>query len=278
MHDRLAALLLALAAVGFTACGEDTTTQPAEEQEEPAAGVKTDCPDCDPAGPGAFEQTGVGDRFYAEGDHWQVAFRYVHEPMAEKRGDVFLGEDVADSEVFLFDYRVLRTDRDAFGDVLRDTATVEITQATPDGPHADLFSPERIDRFEHKVVFRLNDLLEPIAETIYDRNHPHGKRVRLDGESSLGAGASLYPRTIPRLLVEGAVDAPAPDLPVDLADVADAMDPAWRDATYQKYVFDNGDVVYWPRGRGHLWPFFVRTSQGAGVLVSWNDQAAGGGR
>lgn len=270
----LAILLPALAACAGDGEKAPPTSDPAESTVSP---VKSDCPDCDQAGPSAFVQAGVGASFYAKGDHWQVAVRFDSLPTAEKRDDVFLGEDVTASEVFLFDYAATAIDRDVFeveqgegtAKVLRDLATIEITQATPAGPNADLLSAERIDTYEKKVEFVMNDLLEPVRETVYSRRYPNGHEVDLDGKSSLKTGASLFPRTIPRLLTAGQ-DVPAPALPADLEDVADAFDPTWRDATYKRYDFENGDLVYWSVGRGHLWPFYSRTSQGHAVLVSWN--------
>ncbi|MCB9786861.1 MAG: hypothetical protein H6744_09230 [Deltaproteobacteria bacterium] len=264
-------VLCAVSVSGLIACGGDGTNPP--NTPAPAANVsavKSDCPDCDPAGANAFVQAGLGSGFYALGDHWQVAFRYTQTPMAEKRDEVFLGSDVATSEVFLFDYVVTATDRDVFDNVLRQTATVSISQAVPGGPDAGLFSPERIDRHEQRLDFTLNDLLEPVSEVLYSRRAPHGKRVRLDGKSSLQTGASLFPHTIPRVLAAGAVDAVAPELPADLADVVDAMDSGWRDAAYRRYTFDNGDVVYWAVQRGQLWPFYAHTRQGHAALVAWN--------
>jgi hypothetical protein len=108
-----------------------------------------------------------------------------------------------------------------------------------------------------------------MREVSFTTRYPHGNEVDLDSKSSLKTGSSLFPRTIPRILTTG-TDTPAPALPGDLEDVADALDPAWRDATYKRYEFENGDVAYWSTGRGHLWPFYTRTAQGHAVLVSWN--------
>ncbi len=260
------AVPLALLALGACSAADQA---PAGAGDPTVSPVKSDCPDCDPAGPNAFVQAGIGAGFYEVGDHWQVAWRYTSNPMIEMRDDVFLGTDVAQSEAFLFDYRVTAVDRDVFDNVLRDTVTVEVTQAAPAGAHADLYSPERIDQFEQKVVFTMNDLLEPVRETVYSRDYPHGKTVELDTKSSLKTGASLYPRTIPRLLVAHQVDAPAPALPADLKDIADAVVPGWDAETYLKVTFDNGDVVYWGKGDGRLWPFFTATADGAGLLVSY---------
>ncbi|MEE2779191.1 MAG: hypothetical protein VYE15_01610 [Myxococcota bacterium] len=267
-NARTRLIILVLAATAVACSGDETPEESADLQG--LASVKADCPDCDPAGPNAFVQAQIGEGFYEAGQSWQVAFRYSHSPQAEMRGDVFLERDTATSEVYLFGYRVLETDKMIADSVLRQTATIEVEQDTPEGPSADLFGQERLDGDEHRVRFSMNDLLEPIAETVYSRRYPNGKRVVLDAKSSLKAGASVFPRTIPRLLVEGAEDTAAPELPADLQDVADAMNPEWSTGLYRRYTFDNGDVVYWGRSRGQYWPFYTRNRQGEGVLVSWN--------
>lgn len=261
-------LVLALAFPMLT-----TACDKGDEPELPTDGlssVKSDCPDCDPAGPNAFIQAGVATGFYHPGLRWRVAFRYDHTPLAEKRGTVFLGEDEASSEAFLFDYTVLATDKAIVNNVLRETATIEVSQATDLGPFGDLFSPERMDSYEYRVEFTMNDLLEPMTEKVYTRRYPNGKRVRLDSKSSLRTGASVFPRTIPRLMVSSSFDAPAPTLPSDLRDAVDLMDPSWSSTAYKKVIFENGDVVYWAQGREQYWPFYVKTRQGEGVLVSWD--------
>ncbi len=272
---RLFLILLSVSALALGACGSTSGSDGGGDSgastDTGATASKADCPDCDPAGPNAFVQTGVGSGFYEAGDTWQVAFRYIHTPEAERRADVFLGEDVGISEAFLFDYVVDGLDREVFDNVQRDVATITVTQATPTGANGDLFSTDRIDTYEHKVVFTMNDLLDPTSEVLYGREYPNGKLVHLDQKSSLQMGASLFPRTIPRLLVNGAVDAPAPELPEDLADIADAMADGWRDRTYKRYTFDNGDLAYWSQDRDEYWPFFVRNAQGFGVLVGYNN-------
>ena len=251
-----------IVALALGACGDSGTKT---EGPTPVAG-KSDCPDCDPAGPNAFVQTGVGQGFYSAGQTWQVAVRYNQTPLAEKN-DVFLGEDQASSDVFLFEYTATAVSKGVFGGVTRDVVAIDIAQATPS---SDLFTSERIDQFEKRVSFEMNDLLEPIRETTFSNDYPNGKTVALDSTESLHTGASLYPRTIPRLLVNGGVAAPAPELPGDLADVADAAVPGWRTEAYLKYSFPNGDVVYWAKDKNWLWPFFTQNAAAVTLLVSWN--------
>ncbi len=261
-------ILTLLLAWCVAACGEETPV--GEGAPGALVGAKSDCPDCDPAGPNAFVQTGLGADFYGEGQSWQVAYRYNASPMAEMRDDVFLGEDEATSEVYLFDYRVTGLGQTVRENTLRQTVTVEISQATPTGPQGDLFAPGRVDTHEFGVSFIMNDLLEPLRETVYSRRYPNGKSVTLDPRASLRTGASVFPKTVPRLLVSGSVAAPAPELPADLRDIADQLQSGWDSALYKKHLFDNGDVVYWTVDEGHYWPFYTRTRAGEGLLVAWN--------
>jgi len=258
----------------LTGCPNDTTT-PSATTPDPSviSPAKSDCPDCDPAGPGAFQQTGLtstADAWYSVGDTWQVAWRYTPAPTMEKRDEPFVATDTVVTEAYLFTYTVQHTDKDVFDNVLRQTARIEVNQGFPSGPHADLFSAGRLDRVEKRVAFVLNDLLDPVSETVFTVDYPNGKDIELDGKSSLRTGASIFPRTIPRVLVANQVDSPAPEVVADLKDIVDAMDPDWGSRQYIRVNFDNGDVVYWTRGADQFWPFYVETAQGAGVLVSYN--------
>jgi hypothetical protein len=265
MHSSHGLTLLSALAMATSACG-DSGNKDGGEPADPTTSGKSDCPDCDPAGPNAFIQTGLANAFYAAGQTWDVAVRYNQTPLSEK-GEVFLGEDLAASDVFLFRYTATGLSRAVFQNVMRDVVSVRITQATPSSP---LYSSERIDGFEHMVEFDMNDLLEPTRETTYSNDYPNGKTIELDTTESLRTGASLYPRTIPRLLVAGGVASPAPALPSDLADVADAEVPGWQSKSYLKYVFDNGDLVYWANDEGWLWPFYTQNAQAVTLLVRWN--------
>jgi len=119
-------------------------------------------------------------------------------------------------------------------------------------------------------------LLEPVAETLYNRQYPHGKRIEVDTKSRLQTGSSLFPHTVPRALVQpGYQPGAAVEMAPQVEAAADAFVPGWRDRVYRKYTFDDvgelagrGDVVYWVEGE--LWPFYVRTDQGEGVLVAFD--------
>lgn len=230
---------------------------------EPKITAKGDCPDCDPSGGSAFQQTGMAERFYRAGDTFYVAFRFDHRlDMAMTAPEISL-ERKAASEVYLFRYRVLGVTKNVFDRVMREVAEIEVTQATPT-EHAELFAPDRVDEHEPRLVFTLNDLLDPIEETIYNSEYPNGYTVEVNQKSSLNTGSSVYPHSIPRILVQGSGTG-APEVPPDLADILAVFHPTWTEREFQRYDFDNGDVVYW--AKGDLWPFFIRTSQGVGVLV-----------
>lgn len=275
MKRTMAAILIfALAALG--ACSSDDGGL---KEEDPGKVVaKGDCPDCDPAGPGAFEQANMGLRFYMAGDAWQVAYQFkIRNDMAREalRADqlpddptefAMVQEDrqVTISDVFLFDYEVLTLDKRNIDNVMRDVARIHVEQGISNSAQ---FSQERLDTHEFALEFELDDLLRPLTETFFNREYPHGKRVEVDHVSSLSgleSGPSLYPHIVPRVLTAGA-EAEAPALTPELEAVANDRVPGWQDNSYRKYEFANGDLVYWAEGQ--LWPFYVDCKQGYGLLI-----------
>lgn len=275
MRRTIAAMLI-FALATLWACSSDDGGL---KEEDPGKTVaKGDCPDCDPAGPSAFEQANMGLRFYMPGDAWQVAYQFkIRNDMAREalRADQFpddptdfamIQEDrqVTLSEVFLFDYEVLTLDKRNIDNVLRDVARIRVEQGLSNSTQ---FSQDRLDTHEFALEFELDDLLRPLSETFFNREYPHGKRVEVDHVSSLSgleSGPGLYPHVVPRVLTAGAV-AEAPAMTSELEAVANDLAPGWQDMSYRKYEFANGDLVYW--AEGHLWPFYVDCKQGYGLLV-----------
>jgi hypothetical protein len=276
--------------VAFSAgCSDEGSGTNDPGQAAPAK--KGDCPDCDEAGPGAFVQAGIASRFYAPGDTWQVAWQFHQRADMSKAPTLNVDEDElalgpgpeaarSVSEVFLFDYAVTGVSRRVFpieggAGVQREVATVEIVPGAPSGTaHPEVFSAQEIGRFEHKFVFEMNDLLEPVAETLFNRQYPNGLRIEVDSVSRLQTGSSLFPHTVPRVLVQpGYEPGAAIEMSPEVEAAADAFAPGWRDRTYRKYTFEDlgeaegrRDVVYW--ADGELWPFYVRSLEGQGVLIA----------
>jgi hypothetical protein len=270
--------------------------------------AKGDCPDCDLAGPGALVQAGVADRFYVPGDAWKVGFQFnqrsdmnMNLVLNVPESDLEFGDRTQSAtnrtDVFLFDYRVTGLHQDvfepnAYTKVKRDVAEIEVTAGHPSTVPAGLVSNQDIGAFEHKVVFEMNDLLDPVSETIYSRRYPNGRKVELDHKSRLKTGSSAFPHTIPRVLVNetGYINGAEIQLSPELEALANATRPGWRNEVYFVFTFNTAemwvdeegvikldvnfigepagyrDVVYW--AIGDLWPFYVRNDQGAGVLVS----------
>ena len=278
MKGKWIGILLMVTAALFFGCSSGGG---GEEVDDPGKKVgKGDCPDCDPAGPSAFEQANLGLRFYLAGDAWQVAYQFkVRNDMARENlkaqqlpadpaewEAVLQDTRVSVSDPYLFDYEVLETNRAVIDNVQRDVAVINVSQGTPDD--AGLFSFDRLDTHEYALRFELDDLLRPVRETFFNREYPHGKTIEVDKESSLSAlesGSNLFPHTVPRVLVA----APAGEVPVmtaELEAIADAKVPGWRNDSYMKYGFPNGDVVYWATGKP--WPFYVDSQQGYGLLIN----------
>jgi hypothetical protein len=274
---RMIATVLIAALAGLFACSSDDGQIKHEAPGKTVA--KGDCPDCDPAGPSAFEQADMGLRFYLPGDRWQVAYQFkIRNDMAREalRADQLpddpselsmVQEDlqVTISDVFLFDYAVLSLSKRVVDNVLRDVAQVRVEQGISNSAQ---FSQDRIDTHEFALEFELDDLLRPLSETFYNREYPHGKRIEVDHVSSLSgleSGSSLYPHVVPRVLTAGATgDAPA--MTAELEAIADDAIPGWRELSFRKYEFANGDLVFWAQGQ--LWPFYVDCKQGYGLLIS----------
>jgi len=253
-----------------------------EAQKETPKVAKGDCPTCDPAGPSAFEQAGMGLRFYAPGDGWQVAYQFkmrndmsrdnVHADQLPDDPSEFSAiqeeRQLSLSDVFLFGYAVEGVEKRVIDNVQRDVATIKVVQAA--ASRSDLFSQDRLDTREYSLLFELDDLLRPIRETFFNAEYPHGKTIEVDMVSSLSGldgGSSLFPHNVPRVQVQH-TESDAPAMTGDLEAVADELVPGWRAEKYMEFAFANGDRVWWAQGA--LWPFYVDGWQGCGLLVSQN--------
>ncbi len=281
MHHPFKTGLLLLLILAVAACGksEGTTEETTPEEKTPVAGGKLDCPDCDPEGANAFKQAGFTTRFYKTGDSWFVAWRYFQKnDMNMREVEQFKGVEQVDDRVeitpmYLFRYDVLEVRTDQVGGVNREVATIQITQAAdPDfdsfGQAKQDIGQDRLDQHEHMLVFEMDDLLRPISETLYSNLYPNGQVTFNDLKSSLKTGSNLFPKTIPRVYATKGAEAPIA-LPAELDSVAQQVDQHYTKQTYKHYSFDDtGDQVYWRDG--DVWPFYVRTSEGEGVLVRMN--------
>ena len=285
--ERFLGLMIVL---GLVASGCGDTQQASEGKETTAVAGKGDCPTCDEAGPGAMIQAGISDKFFAQGDQWQVAYQFnqrhdmamdtvlkVPEEELPAGYGVQSGRDR--SPLFLFQYGVNSVHRQIFeleegGSVEREVATIEVTPGdVQKSPFSELFVQESFTQMEQKLEFELNDLLDPVSETMFTREYPNGKRIPLSTKSRLKTGSSIFPHTVPRALLNpGYTPGQSIELSPELTSAADAFDPKWRERVYLTYRFDDvgeaegrGDLVYW--AQGFQWPFYVKTDQGAGVLL-----------
>jgi len=272
--------LLMVLAMALGGCGSDDGGT--KEEGPGLTAAKGDCPDCDPAGPSAFEQANMGLRFYLPGDQWRMAYQFkLRNDMArETLRNSDLPEDPAEfaivqeerqvhvSDPFLFAYSVLKVDKRVIDNVQRDVCRVRVEQSETATAQ---FSQDRIDSHEFALEFEMDDLLRPVREIFYNRQYPHGKSVEVDKESSLSAldsGSNLYPHMVPRLLTTGntvkGTEIAAMMTP-EMEAIANEFAGNWKDADYTRYDFANGDVVFWAKGK--LWPFYMNSQQGYGLLV-----------
>jgi hypothetical protein len=275
-------LLLAVGLLAMAGCGT-SGDDAGEEQTKTGMVGKGDCPDCDPHGGSAFEQAQMGLRFYVAGDSWQMAYQFkVRNEMERKpvsaqqlsddpTATAILNEEAGAhvTDVYLFNYFVTKVDERILDNVKRQVAAIRVDQATPTA-NQELFAEERLEGPELALVFELDDLLRPVSETLFNAEYPHGKTIQVDKESSLSgldSGSSLFPHMVPRVLTVGA-DSSAPAMTPELEAAADALAPGWRGDTYRKFEFSNGDVVFWAKGA--LWPFYMDSQQGYGLLAGQN--------
>ena len=275
-------------AVGMVACAPEATQE--SGGMETLSGAKGDCPTCDEAGPGAMEQAGISERFYVKGDAWIIAYQRTSrhdmamEPVLNvEESELPLGAGVQSNRdrtpLFLFNYQVDRVYRSLFPtlggkDVLREIASIIATPGdATNAPVAELFIHDDFTQLEPKLAFEMNDLLDPISETLYSKEYPNGKRIPLAGKSRLRTGSSIFPHSIPRALVAPTyVLGKSIEISPELETVLDVTNPDWREKTYLSYRFEGlgevesqGDKVYWEPGT--LWPFLIETDQGTGVLL-----------
>lgn len=280
--------------MGLLGCENSGLNADVEVDSTSSVAGKGDCPTCDAAGPAAMVQAGIADRFYARGDRWQVAyqFRERHDMAMEMvlkvpEADLPMGSDVQSNRdtgpLFLFDYEAFALSRQVFpvpggSEVQREVVSIRVVPGNPEiTPFSDLFSSESVTQMETRLEFEMNDLLEPVSETIYTRSHPNGKRIRLAQKSRLQTGSSIFPHTIPRALVQpGYTPGVAIELSPELEAAANAFVPDWRERVYLTYRFNNlgesvgqKDLVYW--AEGDLWPFYVQTEDGAGILTRFQE-------
>ena len=280
MHHPFRTGLLLLMILAVTACGKSEEATPEgtdPDKNASAAGGKLDCPDCDPEGANAFKQAGFTTRFYKTGDSWFVAWRYFQRNDMNKveqfKGADQMTQRIEITPMYLFRYDVLEVRKDQVGGVNREVATIQITQAAdPDldsfGQATEKLGQERLDAHEHMLVFEIDDLLRPISETLFSNLYPNGQVVFNDLESSLKTGSNLFPKTIPRIYAHQGSEG-TPELAQELNDVAQQTYPDFAKQTYRHFSFDDtGDEVYWRDG--DVWPFYVRTLEGEGVLIRQN--------
>ncbi|MFT5433950.1 MAG: hypothetical protein ACI9OJ_004662 [Myxococcota bacterium] len=264
----MTALIVVLTAGLALGCGS-TEAETIDENQVGQGSGKEDCPNCDPNGANAFDQAELDARWYRAGDKWTVAFQFRNN--GEMAREDFLlptqRDEWVQSGLFLFQYQALRGIEASPETSNRPAVEIAVTQVDPTQVGLDAlgyFESERLDRHEHKLHFRMNDLTDAIDVTYFGRRYPNGKTVKASSKSELALNSSIFPVNVPRLLA-GAKTVVAPSLPADLAKVADAVVPGWNDRSYKRFDFRNGDVVYWAKGT--LWPFYVENSQGRGLLL-----------
>lgn len=269
-----------LLALGLLACsGKGTPADVGSKEDAFEGDLKADCLDCDPADlRSAFEQASLGrDGFYRKGTTWTVAWQFREDRSFEKH---ILGPDevrpaASLGDLFVFDYRVDEVSRRIIGDHRRDVAHIQITQTAELGPFAGLAATDRLDTDTFQIDLLMDDLFRPVEKVYYDRAHPHGRRV---GRSALGRVRSAmdpFPADVPDVTVADTATAPLPAVTPEMKAIgAKAAELGWLAADWDTRTdlrhFDlegaNGSAEVW-WAPGDLWPTYVRTHRGEGILV-----------
>lgn len=269
MRRKLGLIVLSLLVALAWGCSKKSSTTNGQ-----TSGGKLDCPDCDPAGPNAFVQTGLGDQFYTQGESFKIAFRRLEKNFLTSRESLSNEPGVqlvanVSSQIHLFGYTVTGLRKQDINNVVRDVVKFQITQATP--PENLGFSPERVDGFEKKLELEMDDLLYMVSVTRYTSTYPLGLTVVAGTNQPVNLPGSVFPAFVPDASVKG-VERSGSDIPLDTAfkQIADSMQPGWQSKTYLYFEFGANEIVFWQKG--HKWPFYIRNDHGESLLVEhgWN--------
>jgi len=266
-------LLASLTLLVGVACSEDS--EPVDgsgETEGTEAGGKEDCIGCDPEGPSAFEQLGLGDGFWQVGDSWQVVYLLKTDSRVQMQPMEFGQQERPDAGMTVLSFEVTEIYSVEVEGVLRPAATIVITQTQAAGQlrqHVEAVEIQA-DANVEQISLVIDDLFRPISITEFDANHPNGLYIQADTDAIARSAGNGFPYVVPNVSVDHAT-APLPILPPELHVVAADMRQGYDTQDYA--YFDIGgfgsfasESVYW--AQGDLWPFYVETEFAAGILVS----------
>ncbi len=256
-----------LAALLLAGCAADTQA-PVEvaETDNTAPGGKGDCVDCDPTGPSAFEQLGLGTGFWTPGQSWQVVYLLKTDDQVQMQPMGFGQEIRPNSGMVVLDFEVTELFTIEDGDVQRPAATIRISQTVADGSLRQFVEAVEIqaDDSTNEIALTMDDLFRPIGVTEFTEQNPNGRYFEQDGDSVVRNTSNGFPYVVPNVHLDPATSV-VPALPPELHVIAEDVRAGYD--TEVLSVFELGDeTVYW--AEGDLWPFYVETPFAVGILTS----------
>ncbi len=256
---------------------EEKDTVPAEtgsKDRGAAAGGKADCFNCNENGPGAFQELGIRDAFWKVGNTWQVAYLLHADTRAQKEPMKLQQPAKTDAGLVVLNFEVVEVGEHVSTEA-RATAVIRITQGEAAGTIGTLVEEDeiRLDEVTAKIDLEIDDLWRPVAVTEYSgpRGHfPNGRTITADPREAVRSLGGSFPYVVPNAIV-GAPQEPLPELPAQLAEIAQLARSGYADQEYSHFDLDDagyeaGEHVYW--AKGDLWPFLVRTSSATGILIN----------
>ncbi len=268
--------LAALFAAGCSSTEEDKVEAVGEtggKDRGAVAGGKADCIDCSEDGPGAFQELGLGDAFWKVGQSWQVAYLMHTDTRAQHKAIEQVGQAKANSGLVVLDFEVVDVGEHA-STVTRPTVIIRITQGTALGSVGELLAGReiRIDEVTAKIDLEIDDLFRPVALTEYSGprgDFPNGRTIATDPREAVRSVGTSFPYLVPNAHLN-AEKVSLPELPPELAEIADLTTQNYGDREYSHFDLDAagynaGEHVFW--AAGDLWPYLVRTQTATGILI-----------
>ncbi len=291
------ATLLALGAVG---CSATPSTGSFSTEDIEASAEKGDCASddaCDDAAAeSALEQLGL-DRFYREGDSWQVAWVYRNDDSSHRDPNQQVGRATYSAPT-LVTYLVEDVDSALFGRVERQLATISVSSDGEPPSAIDALLGDVFPNVDERIDYTINELFNPVAKRFYSLNQ-FGQTVSverdLDGRSNLTMQFDSLPNALPnldRIEPRAACDdaffanlrnpearaytacwAPFEAIG-NLAEPPDSLDRIAEAVDFDKTVRGihfaptaaQPDYMFWVPGNPH--PSFIAGPRGLGFLVS----------
>lgn len=234
------------------------------------SGGKEDCVDCDPDGPSAFEQLGLGDGFWQPGDSWSVAYLLRTDDRVQMQPMEFGQAQRSDAGMVVLTFEVTDVFSVEVGGTLRPAATIAIEQTLADGTVQQHIEAVEIqaDSQTNRIELTIDDLFRPVGVTEFDASYPNGRYFEQGGSVARNT-TNGFPYVVPNVHLDPTTTT-LPVLPPELHVIAEEVRSGYEAETFKYFNMDgfgldSAEVLYW--AEGDLWPFYVETPFAVGVLI-----------